>query len=225
MIPAVSDQQDTGDVAGAGGVRAQRPGEVPWDHYVHEILVEEAGALRTAVVGRNVERGGESVRFWAVVAVAAFLVGVVAMTGSRPWLPISWTAWVVAVVAVGFAVVRRSAGADRVQAWVLAFVDREQGEVRVREGPEDESALTGRSIAFEDVVEVVYALREVPLPGRGRQPRLLGAGVYLRTVDGLISPVVGSTHAREAAFAAASALALRIGVGVKQVGVGWGSGR
>lgn len=206
----------------AGAVGGQKT--TPTLDYVQSVHIEDSPPLHTAVVGRNELEEGPPLAFWVSVALVAFAIGVVAAVGSRPWLPLSWVAWIAAIAAAAVVVIRRGRRQASISTWTLAWVDRSAGELRVHERGVFAEGLGTVRLPFEEVVEVLYALRDVPLPGARRNVNLLGAAVHVRCVDGDVWTVVPATHDREGAFAAASRLALRLGVGVKQVGAGWRTG-
>ena len=79
------------------------------------------------------------------------------------------------------------------------------------------------SVGFDEVDEILFAVRGVPVPHGRSDARVEGAGVFVRLLDGAVWPVIPATHARQEAYSIASGLAARIGVGVKQVGAGWSS--
>ena len=103
----------------------------------------------------------------------------------------------------------------------LLWLNASLGALRVREGSEQRSLSESSTIAFDDVHEVLFAIRDVPT-GRGRA-LVEGAAVFIRLYDGTVWPVIPATLAKREAYPIALGIAQRLGVGVKQVGSGWRS--
>lgn len=196
-------------------------GQIAYEDVVQRLVALKPQPASLFVVDRRVHRAGYP---WHVVGIALLIVPLTLWTTfGNPGSRLGWSGWLTGaalVAAALFLIVR--AKPKRVRDDVpLIWLDGMRRVLRVREYPEQRELSDSPEIEMDDVVEVLYALRAVELPGGARTSDVEGAGVFLRLEDGVVWPIVPSTLDQETAYRTALGIAHRIGVGVKQVGAGW----
>ena len=200
--------------------RAAR-GTVAFEDVVERPFAFSPKPRTLVVVDRREREVGRPLHIWAfgaaVVGLAAFfaLTSVSSLRGVGPVLS-------VVSIAVGLGLIMLKGRPERERDDVpLLWLNASLGALRVREGSEQRSLSESSTIAFDDVHEVLFAIRDVPT-GRGRA-LVEGAAVFIRLYDGTVWPVIPATLAKREAYPIALGIAQRLGVGVKQVGSGWRS--
>lgn len=128
-------------------------------------------------------------------------------------------AGVAAAMGLSFALMRR--GRQRVDLSEVPLLWLHTGlrVLRVRQSPTQQRLSEAPNVSFDEVREVLFALRQAPAQPGG--PELESAAVFLRLVDGAVWPVIPSTLAKDDAYRIAVGVGQRVGVRVKQVGQGW----
>ncbi len=202
--------------------RAARGG-VAYEDLVERPTVVEPRPRALYVFDRRPSRPTLALRAWGVSLLVASVVGWLVFTNARPIEGVS--SWIVAALVLGVAAVLivRGRPGRRDADVPLAWIDSSSGVLRVREYPGQTALTDSSSVAFDEVDEILFAVRGVPVPHGRSDARVEGAGVFVRLLDGAVWPVIPATHARQEAYSIAAGLAARIGVGVKQVGAGWSS--
>lgn len=202
--------------------RAARGG-VAYEDLVERPTVVEPRQRALYVFDRRASRPSVALRAWGVGILVASVVGWLVFTNARPIEGV--TSWIVAALVLGVAAVLivRGRPASRDADVPLAWIDSTSGMLRVREYPGQSALTDSTSIPFEDVDEVLFSVRAVPVPHGRADARVEGAAVFVRLLDGAVWPIIPATHARQEAYSIAAGVAARIGVGVKQVGSGWAS--
>lgn len=196
-------------------------GEIAYEDVVQRLVATSPQPVSLLVFDRRDRREGYP---WHVVGIALLVLPLTLWTTfGDPGARLGWTGWFVGAIVVASALFLVARGRPRrVRDDVpLLWLDGMRRVVRVREYPEQREIAESPEIAMDEVVEVLYALRAVLLPGGARTSDVEGAGVFLRLEDGTVWPVVPSTLDQETAYRTALGIAHRIGVGVKQVGAGW----
>ena len=208
------------------GIRARAAaGQIAYDDVVQRLVAMKPQPASLFVLDRRVQRQGYP---WHVVGIALLIVPLTLWTTfGNPGARLGWAGWLTGaalVAAALFLIVRARPRAVRDDV-PLIWIDGMRRVLRVREHPDQREISESPEIEMDDVIEVLYELRSVQLPGGARTSDVEGAGVFLRLVDGTVWPVVPSTLDQETAYRTALGIAHRIGVGVKQVGAGWSSER
>ncbi|MCB9531086.1 MAG: hypothetical protein H6698_01555 [Myxococcales bacterium] len=199
--------------------RAAR-GEIAFeDHVERPIALEPRPRTLLIVDRRESERGRPLHRVgWAIVAL---VVGWLAYVGTGVLDDLGVMTAAFAVLVVGLILVRRGRPVVETREVPLLWMNSSLRVLRLRESAEQADLMQSSTIPFEEVREVLYATRNVPLPGDAGGASVDAAAVFLRLWDGTVWPVISSTLAKGPAFAVATGVAIRLNVGVKQVGAGW----
>lgn len=131
------------------------------------------------------------------------------LLASVPAWALAWWAW------------QRAATFVKTWQTPLAWLSLNHGFLRLRENPEQNDLAASIPIELDQVSEVIYATRQIAVPGASAGAKVDGAGVFVRLESGAVWPIIPATFMREEAFAIAMAVARPMMVGVKQVGTGW----
>lgn len=198
--------------------RAARGG-VAFEDVVERPVAFSPKPRTMVVVDRRLREMGRPLHIWAlgaaIVGLAAFfaLSTVSSLRGTGPVLSV-----VSVAVGLGLVMLKGRPRTEREDVPLL-WMNASLGMLRVRESGAQRSLAPSSNIGFDEVHEVLYALREVPAAGGRAQVE--GAAVFVRLRDGVVWPIIPATLAKREAYQIALGVAQRIGVGVKQVGAGW----
>jgi len=197
-------------------------GEIAYEDHVDAPYVVGPRALSLYVMDRSHRRVG---RPWHVLGILIFVVVTFAhLVFSKQSFALGWTGWLSTLTLYGVAslLVVKGRPSDQIEDRPLLWLEGMDQWVRVREAPWQDSLASSAPIPFEEIDELLFAVRKVRTPGTST--RVDAFGVFLRLRDGTVWPVIPSTQDREGAYRVAMGVARRVGVGVKQVGQGWSSG-
>ena len=198
-------------------------GRVAFEDFIQQPIALEPRP-RTLLVEdrRTVERGRPWHRLgWAIVGAVVVVLAVVGPDVLRN-LSTQTAAFVVA--ALGIVLIRRGKPTIEHRDVPLLWIDSSARSFRVRESPDQRDLSASGGIDFDDVDEVLFAVRNILLPNDTSGATVQSVGVFLRLLDGTVWPVIPGTLARREAYNIASGIAVRLNVGVKQVGTGWTDG-
>lgn len=121
---------------------------------------------------------------------------------------------------LGVVVIIRSPRLERIR--TLLDVDLSEGVLITPQKTTNGSGRKRREIGIDEVDELLYAMREVPVDeSNPRSVSVDAFAVYIRTFDGEVIGVVDACLDHDTSFRVARSLASMLNVGVKQVGKGW----
>lgn len=109
----------------------------------------------------------------------------------------------------------------RFRAVPLAWINGSRKLLKIREDPRKDGFAQSKNIYFNEIKEIIFAIRKTNVPGAPSKVGVEGAGVFIRLYSGTVWPVIPSTLKRDRAYNIAVQIAKKTHVGVKQVGLQW----
>lgn len=173
------------------------------------------------VVDRRERETGAPLHVVGVGILLATAIGMFTVLDGSAMRNLGVVLGIVAAIATGYLMVRKGRPASRFEEVPLLWLHTGLRLLRVRQSPESERLSDAPNIAFDEVREVLFAVRK--FTPRGSDAPIDGAAVFIRMVDGAVWPVIPGTLEKEAAYKIAVGVGTRVGVRVKQVGQGWAS--